>query len=136
MPKLSWFVYCERNGRIEKHDIFENGYWEFEARAILNETNTFDEWNEKFRIRLMAQYWSRCEYELLLVEWPTTISVAALEKMTEEVESYIKDYGHLPYRVNAQLPKSTVKIDIYNQLLLNWDIFTHYVWDYITEGDR
>lgn len=128
MSKLSWKVYRENQGRIEPYDIFESGYWEHEAIAIKEETNSRKEWEEKFHLRLMSQYWSRCEYELLLVEWPAGIPVSAIDEMRQEVEDYEKRYGHKPYRISAPLPKSTEKIDIYDQLMLNKEVFFDYVW--------
>ena len=138
MLKLSWFVYYENHGRIEKHDIFEGGYWESEARAIHCETKSRRQWEDLFRIRLMARYWSRCEYELLLVEWPATVPVSAIDKMRQEVKDHEKNWGTKPYRVNAQLPKAAEKIDVFDQLDLNWGVFVDYVWNYITtiEGDK
>ena len=128
MPKLSYKVYHENQGRIEPYDIFESGYWEREAIAAKEKTNSREEWEETFRLRLMAQYWSRCEYELLLVEWPACVPISAIDEMAKEVKTYKREYGHLPYRVDAQLPESTKKIDIYDQLMLNKEIFFDYVW--------
>lgn len=128
MSKLSYKVYCENHGRIEPYDIFESGYWEREAIAAKEETNSREEWEQDFRLRLMAQYWSRCEYELLLMEWPACVPISAIDEMRQEIEDYEKKYGHKLYRVTVPLPKSTEKIDIYNQLMLNKEIFFDYVW--------
>lgn len=128
MSKLSYKVYCENQGRIEPYDIFESEYWEREAIAAKKETNSREEWKEDFRLRLMAQYWSRCEYELLLVEWPACVPISAIDEIQQEIEDYEKKYGHKLYRVTIPLPKSTEKIDIYDQLMLNKEIFFDYVW--------
>jgi len=128
MSKLSYKVYYERNGRIEPYDIFESDYLEREAIALKEETDSREEWEEAFRICLAAHYWARCEYELLLLDWPAMVPVTAIDKMQKEAETYKKEFGNLPYRVNVPLPESAEKIDIYDQLMLNKEIFFDYVW--------
>lgn len=54
------------------------------------------------RLRRMAQYhfWSKCEWEILISEWPPA---PASRNVVE-------------------------KVDVYDQLRLNWDKFVEYVW--------
>ena len=45
----------------------------------------------------MYYYWAKCEWEVIVSDWPTSGKVEA-------------------------------KIDVYNQVMLNWDKFADYTW--------
>ena len=61
------------------------------------------EFEKKLESAVKYTYWGRCEYEMLTLPWPFS------SKDDAEKESY--------------------KIDIYEQLKMNWDRFADYCWE-------
>ena len=57
------------------------------------------EFEKELRSIIRYSFWSKCEYELQLFPWPDSE----------------RDKGH--------------KIDVYNQIEINWDRFADYVWE-------
>ena len=51
------------------------------------------------RNSLRYYYWSKCEWEIVLSDWPPS-------------ETFKKE-----------------KVDVYSQVVLNWDIFSEYIWE-------
>lgn len=129
---LSWKVYREDFNKriIEEYDIFKGGHWEKVARELKKEFSNKKEWEEHFCIKLMSQYWARSEYEIVVTSWPPYIKIEDIDKINEEVNDREKTWGSKPLKVNIN-PTVNRKIDIYEQLRLNWDIFINYVWNNI-----
>lgn len=51
------------NGRIKYHnELPEEEYWKV--------PQTFDEFKEFVKKESLYQFWARCEYEIILVDWP------------------------------------------------------------------
>ena len=49
--------------RIELHK-------KYPSDSNFNVPNTFDEFKEFIKDRAQYQFWARCEYEIILVDWP------------------------------------------------------------------
>ena len=47
----------------------------------------------------MYYFWSKCEWEIILSDWPPS-------------DTFCKE-----------------KIDVFDQVMLNWDIFVDYIWN-------
>lgn len=60
-----------------------------------------EEFTEKLKKCVMYYFWARCEYEVVISGWPPAHS-----------------------DVNK-------KVDIYEQLMLNWYTFVDYVWEHV-----
>ena len=106
---LEWNVYVENfNGRkIEVHNVFNHcGLMEDLAKDMKKVHVREDRPEEKkwflerLRRHLMYYYWSKCEWEIIITSWPP-------------VKEGFKDE----------------KVDVYDQLLLNWPAFAEYVWN-------
>lgn len=120
---LSWYVYVydRDQKKIEKKNIFKGGHWQTVVDALMHQCRTKDEFAAKFKQKLMSVYWSRCEYEVVLATWPTYISREELERLNREA----KDPCH-----NLTVNLTTeIKIDVFDQLLMNWPQFVDYVWN-------
>lgn len=103
---LEWNVYIGdfNNRRIEVHNIFD--HWSFYNDCLKNKKKNGKDreaFFEEMRKDLMYYYWSKCEWEIILQHWPTR-----------------EDFHDL-------------KIDVYDQVRLNWDAFTDYVWAHLSE---
>lgn len=99
---LTWNVYIENINarRIEVYNIFDygNGYLLDELKKMKNESESKEEFLDKMDRELKYRFWSKCEWEIILSDWPPS------KKFNEK------------------------KVDVYQQIRLNWDVFGDYVW--------
>lgn len=108
---IHWNVYVENiNGkRIEKCDIFSHGNHIKEiAKLLKKHVDDKLAFADGLRTEMMYHYWSRCEWEIILTSWPPS------KDGTFEGE----------------------KIDVFDQLSMNWDVFVDYIWDHRKEVIR
>ena len=127
---LSWKVIMEdfNSRKIIYYDLFKSGYWEKVAKELKEEKHSvFQAWSDAFRQKLMSQYWSRSEYEVVVTSWPPYIKVDDVQKLQDEIADREKTCGSKPLRVNIT-PTVARKIDIFEQLDANWGVFSKYVW--------
>lgn len=98
--KLVWNVYIENiNAKeIEIYNIFEHTGFLKDIQKAFKESDNLDIFKEKVKRTLMYYFRSKSEWEIVLTDWP---------------------------------PSNTFKnkkIDVYNQVALNFDIFINYIW--------
>lgn len=126
---LTWKIIMEElnSRKIIFYDIFASGHWELVARQLKEETTSREEWENYFRLRLQSQYWSRSEYEVVVTSWPPYIKTEDIQKLSDEVAEREKTWGSKPLKVNIA-PTVGRKIDIFEQLDMNWSVFADYVW--------
>ena len=98
---LKWYVYLENiNGRnIVTYNVFKHFNFYQDVKEAIKQIENRQDFSE--RIRQIAKYyfWSKCEYEILVTSWI--------------MPDTFKDK----------------KIDVYDQLELNWDRFIDYIWE-------
>lgn len=103
---LKWNVFMENfNGRkIETYDIFRHTSFLDDVRKAAEKCGEDRAaFEEQLRRSLMYYFWSKCEYEIILSSWPG--------------RENFKDK----------------KVDVYDQVNLNWPVFTEYVWQHRDE---
>ena len=103
---LEYNVYVDDfNSRtIKVHNIFDHVHFVIDcAKDIEKLKDDRVAIEERVKSHLMYYYWSKCEWEIILLGWPPR----------EE------DGG--------------AKIDVYDQVMLNKDIFFDYIWDHRQE---
>lgn len=132
--ELCWNIFVEdiNSKTIQVVNIFNNNwvvtndfiniYKEYKKNGM-----DFDTFSERVRRAIMHEYWARCEYETVITSWPPHISNDELDRIIKERDERIKEYGHF-YRESVNLDVG-VKIDVYTQILLNWEHFINYLWD-------
>lgn len=128
---LTWKVFYENfNAReIKEYDIFEHGRFSNEIKKLNKKKNiTKEEFVEELRKNLMWCFWSKCEYEVVVTGFPPYIDKKELDRLNAEHEEYNTKWGHYPYKINVE-PDVAEKIDIYDQVRLNWHVFADYVWN-------
>lgn len=76
---------------------------------------------------LMYYFWSKCEYEIILTSWPPYLTAAQCKEIKEDKEEvkYSKT-------VNLEVAE---KIDVYDQVINNWEPFIDYVWSNLQVAD-
>ena len=105
MQKMVWNVYYEDfNGKeIKPFNIFDHYSFNEDVKKIYKKhKDDFDTFSKEVESSLMYYFWSKAEWEIILGPW-----IGATHHK-EEMEK---------------------KIDVYDQVKLNWDIFIKYVWD-------
>lgn len=101
MREMHWrvFVYDFNGKRIGEYDIFEHYRFAEDVRkAYKKHRNDHDAFCESVRKSLAYYFWSKCEWEVILSAWPPS--------------------DRVPER----------KVDVYEQVMLNWNVFIEYVW--------
>lgn len=98
---LKWYVFVENfNGRaIETYNVFNHGSFMKDIARAITKISDKHEFGEKLRSELMYYFWSKCEWEIIISAWPPSDTVR------EE------------------------KVDVFDQIKMNFDRFLDYVWD-------
>ena len=102
---LEWNVFVEDINRREiiEYNIFNHGSFIAGVKNLEKSRPNRKEFEEQLNRLLRYYFWSKCEWEIVLSEWP-------------------------PPRQKKEYVKSR-KIDVYDQIKLNWDFFVSYVWE-------
>ena len=123
---LEWNVFRHdiNNKKIVKYNVFDHSSFLASVKKLRKDKDTFSE-----QLRREAQYyfWSKSEHEIIITSWPAYISKEEYERITKEVTS-IESRDRI-FRVVNIVPTIGSKIDIYEQLMLNWDNFVEYTWN-------
>lgn len=98
---LEWNVYIEDINRkeIEIFNIFKHSRFLDDLIKYKKKYKEKEEFLEKVKSSLMYYYWSKCEWEITLHDWPP----------------------HDSFKYE--------KIDVYQQVMLNWNQFGDYLWE-------
>lgn len=105
---MEWNVYVENFNKriIESYNIFDHYKFNSEVKENYEKCNDdFEIFSEMVRHSLMYYFWSKCEWEIILSDWPPS------KKFNDK------------------------KVDVYDQVMLNWDKFIFYVWQNMKETD-
>ena len=129
--KLEYYVYYHNfNGRsIEKFNIFDHGRFLEDVKKDLKKYADKEEFSERLRGHLFYYYGSKCEWEVVITSWVPHITISELNRLNEEREKTLKEYNREPYRLYVN-PDVSEKQDVYEQVMLNWDLFVDYVWSH------
>ena len=100
MDKLIWNVYIENFNEkcIEVYNIFDNYGFYNDLKVIYNEEKDKENFLYKVNRSLMYYFWSKCEWEIILSDWPPS------EIFNDK------------------------KISVYDQIKNNWHVFSEYIW--------
>ena len=129
--KLEYYVYHNDFNKktIEKFNVFNHGRFLEDVKKDLKKCKTKEEFAEELRRHLMYYYWSKCEWEVVVTSWVPHITVSELDRLNKEREKTIEKYGREPYRLYVN-PDVGEKIDVYEQVMLNFEVFADYVWSH------
>ena len=129
--KLEWNVYTEdiNSRKIKVFNIFDHGRFLEDVKKALKKFDNKEEFAEEVKKSLGYYYWSKCEWEVVITSWPPHIAMSELDRLNTECEEHIKKYDREPYRL-CYNPDVGEKIDVYEQIQLNWNHFIDYVWSH------
>ncbi len=104
---LEWNVFVGNfnDKRIEEHNVFEHTGLMADLRKAARKyrDRERDLFEEQMEKDLKYYYWSKCEWETIISHWPP--------------------------RADAR----DEKVDVYDQVMVNWDRFRDYVWSHRAE---
>ena len=126
---LAYYVYFENfNARtIERYNVISDHIIK-EIKTRTKKLTDKQAFEKEVDLILRYNFWSKSEYEIIITDWPPHISVEELDRVQKELLKYETEYGHKPYSLTIN-PRVAEKIDIYDQVKLNWDIFIDYLWN-------
>lgn len=74
-------------------------------------------------------YWSKAEHEVVITSWVPYITMSELDRLNTEREESKKKYARDPYSLYVN-PRVGEKVDVYSQVMLNFEVFVDYVWSH------
>ena len=142
---LTWKVknYLINKNEIWDYDVLE--YREDQIKKLKKKCPTKEEFAEKMQREMMWQYWSRCEYEVIievdddnhvwLSPWVGCRNPKSVKIDVADDESF-DWHNFAEYHIGKQVYKNKAKIDVYDQLQWRWDEFIDYCWNYRHKWQR
>ena len=119
-------IYNINNKKFEPYNIIPYLVSRYNKKE--NKPKTFDEFKEFVKNESLYQWWSRCEYEIILGPWPYTSSPSERydKKGENDVEAWKEHWEkHLD---------ECKKIDVHYQVMMNLDVITTLVMDSVING--
>ena len=105
---LEWNLYYGdfNSGKIEVRNVFNHGSFLMDlGKDARKYKDDKEKFLERLRSHLMYYYWSKCEWEVVISHWPPS-----------DNERY-----------------KAIKIDVFDQVMMNWPHFSEYVWEHRRE---
>lgn len=98
---LKWnvFYYDINKRKMEIWNVFQHCKFLEYVQKALKKFKTKEEFEKQLRKELFYYYCSKSEWEIIVSPW-----------------------------VGGDREKDSVKIDVYDQVMLNWEVFVDYVW--------
>lgn len=129
MTKLKWMVYRYNINRksIEQFNIFNHCRFAEDVERDLKKCKTKEEFSEKLKSRLLYYFWCKAEYEVVVTSFPPRIKKDELDRLNSDYKEHTEKYGHAPccLYTNSEVGE---KVDIYSQVMMNFEHFINYVW--------
>ena len=136
---LTWKVknYLINENKIWDYDVLK--YREDQIKKLKKQCATKEEFAEAMRREMLWQYWSRCEYEVIieiddnnriwLKPWvgcadPESVKIDVTDDESFDWKGFAAKY------IGEQIYQNYAKIDVWNQLEFRWIEFIDYVWTY------
>lgn len=128
--KLVWNAYYrDFNGKkIKTFNIFSHDRFREDVDEYFKKYKNKEEFAEHLRRSLFYYYGSKAEWEVVITSWVPHITIDELNRLNTEREKALKEYNREPYSLYVN-PDVGKKIDVYEQVMNNWDIFLDYVWN-------
>lgn len=125
--KLEWNVYIEDVNRkiIKPFNIFTHHDFNREIESILKAKIPLADFKKKVQDTLLYYFWGKNEYEIMLTSWPPYITKEELIRLSREIKENLAK-GHSNKVLNIK-PCIEKRIDIYEQVMLNFNHFITYI---------
>ena len=116
-----------KTGRLKYYDIFKDAWFKSSMERLLEANYEKERFVKELDRAATFWFWAKAEYEFKFTEWPPIINVSEVVRIVEEYCETL-DKGEEPAKEVKVYPVNSHKIDIYDQLRINWDHFSEYVW--------
>ena len=113
-------------GTITTWNIFKHGGFTKDVEKLLAADLDREYFSELLQQRIRYYFGTRSEYEIVVTSWPPYMNGADIVKLNKEYEDHKATRGKYPYKLDVALDVGK-KMDIYDQVMLNWDVFVDYV---------
>lgn len=136
--KWNVFYFDINKQKIDKFNIFEHCSFVKYIEKHLKKCKTKEEFAEHLKSELIYFFWSKCEWELVieitednrifLNPWvgckePDKVRIDVTDDTSLDWKSFAKKH------TKRQVYGNKAKIDVYEQVMSNWEIFLDYVWN-------
>lgn len=127
--RLKWNVFNESSGEIKVINIFEYSYTFLKdlLEAKRKYKDNFEQFADRVRSSLQYCFWSKSEYETVITTWPPYVESEELNRLNKE--KHEREIRNRPFYRDAVNLTTRYKIDIYTQIMMNWDRFIDYIWN-------
>lgn len=129
--RLTWYVfnYDHNAHEIIPVNVFHHSLYFMEGLIDAKKKygKGFKQFSSRVRDILRYSYWFKCEYETVITSWPPYIDKKEFLRLKEEYDKRINE-GKEFYRSDVRCDVG-YKIDVYMQVMMNWDKFIEYVWN-------
>ena len=129
--RLEWYVFIhdDNTHEIVPVNVFNHSlcFMEGLIEAKKKYGKDYKKFSNKVRDILRYSYWSKCEYETLITSLLPYIDKKEFLRIRNEYDKRINE-GKEFYYENVHLTVGC-KIDVYTQVMMNWDRFIEYVWN-------
>lgn len=125
---LQYFVYVENfnKNKIEKYNVLSDAIVE-EILDNAVENPTKENFAKATEQVFKYYFWARSEWEVIVTDWPPHVGISEVNRLVNEVDKYTAVMGKEPYLLMTKLNVAE-KIDVYDQLKLNWNILIDYMY--------
>lgn len=129
--KLVWNVYdysfCDRELRI--FNVFNHGSFMPNVEKILKMDIPKEEFSVLLRRQVQYYYWSKTEWECIITDTQPHIDSRELGRIIDDCYRK-RSKDDPPCRFSHANLSDAIKIDVHDQIMLNWDAFVDYVWGF------
>ena len=127
VKELVWYVMAYKNGRVGPYNIFDHGTYTHYVSELIKKKPTKEELGKGLESETRYCFWGKVEHEITISEYPPYMTKNDIETLLDEGDKYKRQNGRYPYRQSPKIENS-IKVDIYAQVKLNWDVFVDYIW--------
>ena len=125
--------------RFELYDVLK--YKEDFIKKLKKKVTSKEEFAQKMKSEMMYYFWSKCEWEVIITNKDGSIIMSPWvgpEDITLDVTDR-EDFNWVDFfnkEVGNYINKTSIKIDIWDQIFYRWDAFIEYCWNFHHKWQR
>lgn len=99
---MEWNVYSYNinQKKIESFNIFEHGRFVEDVKMTVSKLKNKEVFANQLKTELAYYFWGKAEWEIIISPW-----------------------------CGGNKERDAIKIDVFDQVMMNWDKFVDYVWE-------
>ncbi len=134
---MNWNVYINKpnSKQIEIFNVFDHPSFRENVTAILKKNLTFQEFEKKIRSELYYYFGGKVEWEVVITSFPPHLDKKEQDRLIDECRDFFLKNERYPVRQYVVLDTG-LKIDVYQQVMLNWQVFLDYVWKHSSVKEK